>query len=67
LSYIDLLKNFYFAPINLKNENKMSTTILIIGGTGYIGKTIHNMLFKRGQQLKTLIGTKQKDRIPNHI
>lgn len=45
----------------------MSTTILIIGGTGLIGKTIHNMLSKRDQQLKILIGTRQKDRIPNHI
>ncbi|WP_027075674.1 saccharopine dehydrogenase NADP-binding domain-containing protein [Maribacter antarcticus] len=45
----------------------MSTTILIIGGTGLIGKTIHNMLSKRDSQLKILIGTRKKDSIPNHI
>ena len=45
----------------------MSATILIIGGTGLIGKTGHNMLSKRNPQLKILIGTRQKDMIPNHI
>jgi saccharopine dehydrogenase-like NADP-dependent oxidoreductase len=49
------------------NKNKMSKTILIIGGTGLTGKTIHNMLSKRGPQLKTLIETRQKDMIPNQI
>jgi len=67
LSYIDLLKNFNFAPINSRNKNKMSTTFLIISRTGLIGKTIHNMFSKRGPQLKILIGTRQKDMIPNHI
>jgi NAD dependent epimerase/dehydratase family enzyme len=45
----------------------MSKTILIIGGTGLTGKTIHNMLSKRGPQLKTLIETREKDMIPNQI
>jgi hypothetical protein len=45
----------------------MSKTILIIGGTGLTGKTIHNMLSKRVPQLKTLIETRQKDMIPNQI
>ena len=67
LSDIDLLKNFNLAPINLINKNKMSATLLIIGRTGLIGKTIHNMFSKRGPQLKILIGTRQKDMIPNHI
>lgn len=45
----------------------MSATILIIGGTGLIGKTIHNMLSKRDPQLKILIGTRKKNIIQNHI
>ena len=35
----------------------MSKTILIIGGTGLIGKTIHEMLSSRNPALKILIGT----------
>ncbi|MFT4849795.1 MAG: NAD dependent epimerase/dehydratase family enzyme [Sediminicola sp.] len=36
-------------------------TILIIGGTGFIGRIIHKMPSKRDLQLKILIGTRQKD------
>ena len=45
----------------------MSTTILKIGGTGLIRKTIHKMLSKRNPPLKILIWTQQKDMIPNQI
>lgn len=45
----------------------MSKTILIIGGTGLIGKTIHEMLSSRNPALKILIGTRNKGTNPNHV
>lgn len=45
----------------------MSKTILIIGGSGLIGKTIHEMLSSRNPALKILIGTRNKYDNPNHV
>lgn len=45
----------------------MSNTVLIIGGTGLIGKTIARILSERNQQLKFLIGTRKKEKNLNHI
>ena len=66
MSCINFLKKFNFYNVNFL-KNKMSATILIIGGTSLIRKTINKMLSKRNPQLKILIGTRQKDMIPNHI
>lgn len=45
----------------------MSSTILIIGGSGLIGKTIHSMLSNRNPSLKILIGTRKKDAGSNNV
>ncbi len=45
----------------------MSNTILIIGGTGLIGKTIQSMLSSRNPQLKILIGSRKKYAEPNYV
>lgn len=45
----------------------MSNTILIIGGTGLIGKTIYKMLSDRNPHLKIIIGSRKKDAAVNHI
>lgn len=45
----------------------MNNTILIVGGTGLIGKTVHKMLLERNPLVKILIGTRKKDPKPNHI
>jgi len=45
----------------------MSKTILIVGGTGLIGKTIHKMLLERNPLVKILIGTRKKNGKLNHI
>ena len=66
MSCINFLKKFNFYNVNFL-KNKMSATILIIGGTSLIRKTINKMLSKRNPQLKILIGTLQKDMIPNQI
>ena len=66
MSFINFLKKFNFYNVNFL-KNKMSATILIIGGTSLIRKTINKMLSKRNPQLKILIGTRQKDMIPNQI
>ncbi|WP_367753781.1 hypothetical protein [Flavobacterium sp. WC2430] len=38
----------------------MSKTILIVGGTGLIGKTIYKMISDRNPDLKILIGSRKK-------
>lgn len=45
----------------------MSKTILIIGGTGLIGKTIHKMISDRNPNLKILIGSRKKETLKNHL
>lgn len=45
----------------------MNKTILIIGGTGLIGKTIHKMISDRNPNLRILIGTRKKNVNKNHI
>ncbi|MCK8143307.1 saccharopine dehydrogenase [Flavobacterium sp. I-SCBP12n] len=45
----------------------MSKKILIIGGTGLIGKTIYEMLSSRSPSLKIFIATRNKDGNPDHI
>lgn len=45
----------------------MANTVFIIGGTGLIGKSIHNMLIDRNPDMKILIGTRKKSSYPNHI
>jgi len=45
----------------------MSNTILIVGGTGLIGKTVHKMLSERNPSVKILTGTRKKDAKPNYI
>lgn len=45
----------------------MSKTILIIGGTGLIGKTIAEKLSQRDSSLNILIGTRKKESKPNYL
>lgn len=45
----------------------MSKTILIIGGTGLIGKTIRKMISDRNPDLKILIGSRKKNTLKNHV
>lgn len=45
----------------------MSNTILILGGTGLIGKTIHEMISERNPKICCLIGTRRNSNDKNYI
>ena len=45
----------------------MSNTILILGGTGLIGQTIHKMISERNPKISCLIGTRRNRNDKNYI